>query len=102
MSWSFSVTNVTPHTVTGQLQLVAHRDVIPGLEGASAFEAAAQIEQAILSAEVLVKSGAFGDGPFTVNLTGHANPDHKYRAGWQRDYCTIWIQQLALAPGGTS
>ena len=102
MSWSFSVTNVTPSTAEREIEFVAQRDVIPRLEPASAFEGAEQVTAVVNAAIDLVTSGAFGVGPFTVTLTGHANPDHRPRKGWGRDYCTISVNQTEASPGGTS
>lgn len=49
----------------------------------------AQIEAAGAAVEGLIASGAVGKGPFTANLSGHANPEHKPLTGWANDTITV-------------
>jgi len=102
MSWSFSVTNVTPSTAQREIEFVAQQDIIPRLEPASAFESAEQVTAVVNAAIDLVTSGAFGDGPFTVRLTGHGRWSGFAREGWGPVIVTISVNQTEASPGGTS
>ena len=57
------------------------------------------IEAAKAGALALIESGAYGDPKdpeigFSVNLSGHANPDHKPYEGWANDCVTVSVGQL--------
>lgn len=52
-----------------------------------------QIDAAAKAAASLLNSGALGDGPWTLTLSGHANPDHKPAPGWANDAVTIAAYQ---------
>jgi hypothetical protein len=58
---------------------------------------AVESENALLTAHravrVMLESGAFGTGEFTVSLSGHANPDNKPTPGYGNDFVSISINQ---------
>lgn len=41
----------------------------------------------------LVDSGAFGEGEFSVSLSGHGNPNHEKTPGWANDFISITVTQ---------
>ncbi|WP_076260853.1 hypothetical protein [Intrasporangium flavum] len=51
------------------------------------------ITNAAQAARALIESGALGEGPWTVSLSGHSNPEHKPRAGWSPDQITVSVNQ---------
>lgn len=69
-----------------------------GLAGDSDTAVAAarsqQFEMAKVLALSLMLSGAVGDAPFKVVLSGHSNPEHKPLPGWANDCVTISVTQM--------
>jgi hypothetical protein len=59
--------------------------------GAVESEQAMAIAQRV--AGVLLESGAFGTGDFSVMINGHSNPDNKPSPGWCNDNVQISIVQ---------
>jgi hypothetical protein len=58
-------------------------------------ESADAINEAIQIAQLLVESGKFGLGTFSVNLNGHANDGNKPKEGWSNDFVNIQIYQVS-------
>ena len=52
-----------------------------------------QIETALAAVQSVIDSGAVGDGPYSVTVAGHANPDHEPTAGWANDGVSLSIYQ---------
>jgi hypothetical protein len=54
-----------------------------------------QIELARNVASQVIESGVVGDDTkdFTINLSGHGNPDHAPASGWANDTVTISVTQ---------
>lgn len=53
-----------------------------------------QVVTAVDAALWGIRSGAVGDGPFTVSIAGHANPGHKPTAGYANDFLTCTVTQV--------
>ena len=100
MSWSFGVTQVDKNTVDEALNSAAETHVVNAMRGDSGPEMSEQMEQAVYAVVAIVTSGVLGEGPFSVSLSGHANPGHKPREGWADD--AISINLMALRNGGKS
>lgn len=65
-------------------------------------EAQNQIASGIASAVRLAEGGCFGDGPFTVSLSGHANPGHQATAGYSNDFISVTVSSAAEVPSPAS
>ena len=61
--------------------------------GHGAVESEKALATAQRIARVMLESGAYGTGTFTVSLSGHSNPDNKPVAGWSNDFVSISINQ---------
>lgn len=51
------------------------------------------ISAATKIAQDLIKTGVVGDGPYNVNLGGHANPNHSAEGFWAPDTITISVSR---------
>jgi hypothetical protein len=94
MSWSVQTTSQTAATIEAAArQLFAtQQSTVSGTEEERAATAE-QFEAALAAAQAILASGAVGDTPVLVNLSGHANPGHTKRPGWANDTVTISIAQ---------
>lgn len=61
-------------------------------------ETAAAVQVALQAAKDLIDSGQFGSGDFSVNIGGHAEPDHKQREGWADDCVSIYVSHVNKQP----
>lgn len=55
-----------------------------------------QIDAAHEAAKMVIKTGAVGDPinhDFTIEMNGHANPDHEPVEGWVNDCTTVRVSQ---------
>lgn len=59
-----------------------------------------QVVAACAMLDEAVASGAVGDGPFTANLSGHANPGHQRQGDYGSDSITVTL--VAAAPAQAS
>ena len=94
MSWNFSVV-ASKESVDAALNAAAESQVDNIMRSDSGAEMLSQAEQATYAAVALIESGCLGDGTFTVNLSGHANPGHQPRDGWANDAVSISIAQVS-------
>lgn len=92
MSWSIQAFSITAQNVEHELNQAAEKAIANGAGGPDAQRETAEQMTAIgLCAIDAVQSGLIGKGPFTVALSGHANPEHKPREGWSNDYAQMRI-----------
>lgn len=55
-------------------------------------EVKGQVATALNVVEAIVESGAIGSpANLSVNISGHANPDHQPREGWSNDTITVAV-----------
>lgn len=94
MSWSANGT-ATAHPKSGGGGIDVRLDfpTFQQQSGHGAAESQMAFEAAKNAARWLLESGRFGTGNFTVNLSGHANPDNKPSAGWANDSVGISVVQ---------
>lgn len=71
----------------------------PGSLSHAPEETGAQFRAAVAAAAALVASGALGAGPFTVNVSGHANPGHEDMPGWATDCISVNVTREAKPQG---
>lgn len=50
-----------------------------------------QLEAACAALDELIASGAVGAGPWTANLSGHANPGHERREGFAAESINVTL-----------
>jgi hypothetical protein len=53
-----------------------------------------QVDSAIGAARWIVSAGAVGDGPYVATMSGHANPHHARRGGWNNDTVNVLVAAL--------
>lgn len=94
MSWSVQTTSQTAATIErgAREQYNAQQLVTAATEDERAATDE-QFEAALHAAQSILASGAVGDTPVSVTMSGHANPGHHKREGWANDQITISIQQ---------
>jgi hypothetical protein len=94
MSWSASGT-ATVRTKSGGEGVGVRLDMNHSQPqtGHGAVESEKALATAQRVARVLLESGAYGTGTFTVGLSGHANPDNKPAPGWSNEFVSITINQ---------
>ena len=60
-------------------------------------ESLEQLQAAKVAAISLIESGAVGEGPFSVNLSGHANPAHGDVQGYATDLIYVQVMRIAAS-----
>lgn len=93
MSWNVYTTSQTAATIedTAREAFAAHQSAIDDDEQRSVN--AEQFEAGLHAAQSILASGAVGDGPAHVTLSGHANQGHRPRDGWANDTITVSVSQ---------
>jgi hypothetical protein len=94
MSWSVQTTSQTAATIEAAARQLfnVQQSTVSGTEEERAATSE-QFEAALSAAQAVLASGAVGESPVMVNLSGHANPGHVHRSGWANDTVTISIAQ---------
>lgn len=86
MSWSKSVTQVQDG-VDAKLKLEAE----PMSGQADLEEAITAANKATDLAIELIESGVIGDGPYYININGHANPNPMPEGNYAGDVVTVMV-----------
>jgi hypothetical protein len=90
VSWSTSTSPVTKEEAADKIAALE----IPYAIQHAVQETNEQVAAAKKAATLLIESGALGEGPFTVNLSGHANAGHTQSLGWSQDSISINVSQV--------
>ena len=93
MSWNFSAGPIEQTNIRNAIEAAA--EAAPAPEEAVAEEVSAQIEAAINAAELLVESGAIGDGNVNVTLSGHARAGNAEQAGSATDTISVSLSRAS-------
>lgn len=93
---SYSIGGITVSDLADLERLVAEKvDEMKG-NGATYLDAdhvRDSLTHGTAAARGLIESGALGDGPWIVSVSGHSNPGHKPTPGWSNDSVTINVYQ---------
>jgi hypothetical protein len=93
MSWNFSVVveSRDEEAVVGEIERRAE-DYFGTLVGDGIAEMVEQCQAAAMAAAGMIE--AIGtDGPWFIQVGGHANPQHGQRSGWATDGITVVVQE---------
>jgi hypothetical protein len=98
MSWNVSLTDIAPSEVEAAAAK-SYRDFKATYsDDAKALLAMdEQFEAALNVVRFLMPRDVVGEGNINVSLSGHANPDHKPRAGWANDYVMVNVSSVVRA-----
>ena len=95
MSWFNTISHVQKATAKETLGATEPQ---LGDHNPARHESIAQHAQAVEMAVRLIDSGTLGEGPFTVSLSGHANPSHADVYGWANDQISVNVIRETILP----
>ena len=96
MSWYTSASNVEKDSAHVTLSGL---NVEFGSHNPAISDCSQQFNEAVHAAVKIIESGAVGDGPFQVSISGHANPGNKDLPGWANDCINVSVtRQSAPKP----
>jgi hypothetical protein len=94
MSWSASAkATVRPRSGGDGVGVGWELNGFQAQTGNGAVESEKAMKVAERTAQMMLESGAFGTGEFTVSLSGHANTNNMPTPGWSNDFVSITINQ---------